>query len=98
MRVEVTVPEDYMGDVIGDLNSRRGRIQEVEAPGQVQQIVRRGPMAEMFGYATALRSVTQGRGNYTMHFSHYDGGSKAISEEVVARSHRESYRALASDR
>jgi len=85
MRVEVNLPEEYMGDVIGNLNSRRGRVRSVTGEGGLQTIQSRVPMAEMFGYATDLRSITQGRGNYTMHFSHYEEVPKAIGEEVVAR-------------
>ena len=85
MRVEVTAPDDYMGDLIGDLNSRRGHIQSME-PRQGFQIIRaRVPMSEMFGYATDVRSSTQGRGNYSMHFYRYEEVPKAIGEEVVAR-------------
>ena len=85
MKVEITVPDDYMGDVIGDMNSRRGRIKTMDSRSGLQVIQAEAPMAEMFGYATDLRSVTQGRGNYTMHFSHYQQVPKAIGEEVVAR-------------
>jgi elongation factor G len=85
MRVEVTVPDDYMGDVIGDLNSRRGHIQSIEPRQGFQLISARVPMAEMFGYATDLRSATQGRGNYSMHFYSYVEVPRAIGEEVVAR-------------
>jgi len=85
MKVEVVVHEEYMGDVISDLNSRRGRIQSMESRPGVQTIQAVVPLAELFGYATDLRSATQGRGNYTMHFSHYEEVPKSISEEVVAR-------------
>jgi elongation factor G len=85
MAVEVVVPEQYMGDVIGDLNSRRGRVEHMEARAGTQIITARVPLAEMFGYATDLRSRTQGRATYTMHFSHYDETPKNISEEVIAR-------------
>jgi elongation factor G len=85
MRVEVAVPEDYMGDVMNDLNARRGRIEQVGGRTGEQIVQSLVPMAEMFGYATALRSVTQGRGNYTMQFASYEEVPKAISEEVVAR-------------
>ena len=71
MKVEVIVPEDYMGDVIGDINSRRGRIEGMEARANAQSIRAFVPLAEMFGYATDLRSKTQGRGNYSMEFDHY---------------------------
>ena len=85
MRVEVVVPDEYMGEVIGDLNARRGRIQAVEVRPGLQVIRANVPMAEMFGYATDLRSATQGRGNYTMHFEKYEETPKAIGEEIVAR-------------
>ena len=85
MAVEVVVPEQYMGDVIGDLNSRRGRVEHMEARAGTQVITAKVPLAEMFGYATDLRSRTQGRATYTMHFSHYDETPKNISEGVIAR-------------
>ena len=85
MRVEVTVPEAYMGDVIGDLNSRRGRVVSMESRPGLQVIQATVPMSEMFGYATDLRSATQGRGNYTMQFAQYEEVPKAIGEEVIAR-------------
>jgi elongation factor G len=85
MQVEVVLPEDYLGEVIGDLNARRGRIQTMEARPGVQVLRAEVPMAEMFGYATGLRSITQGRGNYSMHFGKYEEVPKTISEEVVAR-------------
>ncbi|MCI0658476.1 MAG: elongation factor G, partial [Acidobacteria bacterium] len=79
MSVEVVVPEQYMGDVIGDLNSRRGRVEHMEARAGTQVIAAKVPLAAMFGYATDLRSRTQGRATYTMHFSHYDETPKNIS-------------------
>jgi len=85
MRIEVTLPEQYLGDVIGDLNSRRGRIQSMEAQPGLHVLRAAAPMAEMFGYATDLRSITQGRGNYSMHFDKYEEVPKTIGEEVVAR-------------
>jgi elongation factor G len=85
MLVEVIAPVDYMGDVIGDLNARRGRIQQLEPRQGIQVITARVPMAEMFGYATDVRSATQGRGNYSMHFNCYEEVPKAIGEDVVAR-------------
>jgi translation elongation factor EF-G len=83
MQVEVTVPEEYMGDVIGDLNSKRGRIEGMEARAGAQVIRANVPLAEMFGYATTLRSRTQGRGVYSMQFSHYEEVPKNIAETVV---------------
>ena len=85
MEVEVVTPEDYMGDVIGDITSRRGRVQQMEARGNAQVIACMVPLAEMFGYATDLRSLTQGRANYTMQFSSYEQAPKNVSEEVVAQ-------------
>ena len=83
--VEITVPEEYLGNVMGDLMSRRGRIESQEARGNVQAIRGFVPLAEMFGYATALRSNTQGRGNYTMQFDHYEECPKAVMEEVIKK-------------
>jgi elongation factor G len=85
MRVEVVVPEEYMGDVIGNLNSRRGHIQSMEMRGGSQVINSRVPLAEMFGYATDIRSRTQGRGSYSMHFDRYEPAPAAVSQEVIAR-------------
>jgi elongation factor G len=83
MKVEVTVPEDYMGDVMGDINSRRGRIEGMEAQAGAQVIRAFVPLSEMFGYATVLRSRTQGRGNYSMVFDHYEEVPKNIQEQVI---------------
>jgi elongation factor G len=85
MAVEVVVPEEYMGDVIGDLNSRRGRIEGMELRGTTQIIKSLVPLSEMFGYATELRSRTQGRGSFTMHFGKYEDVPSALSEEIVNR-------------
>ncbi len=85
MAVEVVVPEEYMGDVIGDLNSRRGRIEGMELRGTSQIIKSSVPLSEMFGYATELRSRTQGRGSFTMHFGRYEEVPAAISTEIVSR-------------
>jgi len=85
MRVEVTVPEEYMGDVIGDLNSRRGKIEGMEAHAGAQIIRGFVPLAEMFGYATDLRSKTQGRGVYVMQFDHYEEVPKNIAEGIIAK-------------
>jgi elongation factor G len=84
MSIEIVTPEEYMGDVIGDLNSRRGRILNIERRGNVQVIKSQAPLAEMFGYATGLRSKTQGRATYTMQFSHYDEVPKGVSEGIIA--------------
>jgi elongation factor G len=85
MRVEVVVPKDYLGDVMGDLASRRGRIQSQEDRGGTQIINSRVPLSEMFGYATDLRSRTQGRATYSMHFDRYEQAPPHVSEEVVAK-------------
>ena len=83
--LEVVVPEEYMGDIIGDLNSRRGRVRSMEAHGGTQIVKARVPLAEMFGYATDLRSRTQGRATFSMHFERYEQVPQKVSEEVVAR-------------
>jgi len=85
MEVEVVTPEEYMGDVIGDLNSRRGKITHLEPRAGSQVITAYVPLAEMFGYATELRSMSQGRATYTMQFDHYDEVPKSIAEEVISR-------------
>jgi elongation factor G len=85
MRVEVTVPEEYMGDVIGNLTGRRGHLQSMEARGGTQIINSRVPLSEMFGYATDLRSRTQGRGSYSMHFDRSEQAPQNVSDEVVAK-------------
>ncbi len=84
MKVTVTVPEEYMGDVIGDINSRRGQMQGMEAVAGAQQIVAFVPLSEMFGYATDMRSKTQGRGQYVMEPSHYMEVPKSISEKIIS--------------
>jgi elongation factor G len=85
MAVEVVVPEDYMGDVIGNLNSRRGRIENMEDRAGVKVVTAKVPLAEMFAYSTTLRGMTQGRGNYTMQFSHYEEAPRNVAEEIVAK-------------
>ena len=84
MKVEITVPEEYMGDVIGDVNSRRGRMEGMEADDGMQEIRAFIPLSEMFGYATDLRSKTQGRGTYSMEPSHYEEVPKSILDNIVA--------------
>ncbi len=84
MKVEVTTPEDYMGDVIGDINSRRGRIESFEDVNGSKLITGYVPLAEMFGYATDLRSKTQGRGSYSMFFSKYEQAPKSVQEKVIS--------------
>ncbi|MGZ3496810.1 MAG: elongation factor G [Vulcanimicrobiaceae bacterium] len=86
MKVEVTTPKDYLGAINGDLNRRRGMIQATEeAPGGAQVITAHVPLSEMFGYATDMRSATQGRATYTMEFSHYEKAPKSVEEEIVAK-------------
>jgi elongation factor G len=85
MAVEVVVPEEFMGEVIGDLNGRRGKIQGMEAHAGAQVVTAQVPLSEMFGYATDLRSMTQGRATFTMQFSHYDPVPQPISEEITAK-------------
>jgi elongation factor G len=85
MAVEVVTPEEYMGEIIGDITSRRGRVQSMEARGNAQVITCKVPLSEMFGYATDLRSLSQGRANYTMQFAAYEQAPKNVSEEVVAK-------------
>ena len=84
MSIEVVTPEEYMGDVIGDMSSRRGKIQNIERRGSVQVIRAQAPLSEMFGYATDLRSKTQGRATYTMQFSHYSEVPKGVSDNIIA--------------
>ena len=72
MRIEVTVPEEFTGDVIAELNARKGKVEQMEKKGPIQVIKGWAPLSAMFGYSTSLRSVTQGRGTFTMQFSHYD--------------------------
>ncbi len=85
MKVEITTPEEYMGDVIGDINSRRGRMEGMELVNGAQIVTCYVPLAEMFGYATSLRSNTQGRANYSMQFDHYEQVPKNIADEVVGK-------------
>ena len=85
MSVDVRVPDEYVGNVIGDITSRRGRIEGQEGHGKLQSIKAHVPLATMFGYATALRSNTQGRGNYTMQFDHYEECPKSIAEEIIKK-------------
>ncbi len=85
MSVEVVVPEDFMGVIIGDLNSRRGRIEGIEHRAGSQVIKAMVPLAEMFGYATNMRSNTQGRATYSMHFSRYEEAPRSVAEEIVAK-------------
>ena len=83
LKVEVTMPEEYMGDVIGDINSRRGRIEGMEDVGGGRIVHGFVPLSEMFGYSTDLRSRTQGRGNYSMFFDHYEKVPKNVQEKIL---------------
>lgn len=85
MKVEVVIPEEYMGDIMGDITSRRGRVEGMEARGNAQVVRAMVPLSEMFGYATSLRSNTQGRGTFTMHMDHYEEVPKSISEEIIKK-------------
>jgi elongation factor G len=85
MNVDVVTPEDYIGNVIGDLTSRRGRIEAQDMQGNAQKVTAKVPLSQMFGYATSLRSNTQGRATYTMQFSHYEECPKLIAEEIIAK-------------
>ena len=85
MAVEVVTPEDYMGDVIGDLSSRRGKVAGMEQRGNSHVVRAQVPLAEMFGYATDLRSRTQGRATYSMEFDRYEPVPRQISEAIIAK-------------
>src|SRR5439155_16905512 len=87
MSVEVVVPDEqsYVGDIIGDLNSRRGRIEHMELHAGSQVVKAIVPLAEMFGYATEMRSRTQGRASYSMHFARYEEAPRSVAEEIIAR-------------
>ncbi|MEH7010793.1 elongation factor G [Neobacillus niacini] len=85
MRVEVVIPEEYLGDIMGQITARRGRVEGMEARGNAQVVRASVPLSEMFGYATALRSSTQGRGVFSMHFDHYEEVPKSVSEEIIKK-------------
>ncbi|QUW20380.1 elongation factor G [Sporosarcina sp. Marseille-Q4063] len=85
MKVDVIIPEEYMGDIMGDITSRRGRVEGMEARGNAQVVAAMVPLAEMFGYATSLRSNTQGRGVFSMVFDHYEEVPKSVSEEIIKK-------------
>ncbi|WP_045516547.1 elongation factor G [Neobacillus niacini] len=85
MRVEVVIPEEYLGDIMGQITARRGRVEGMEARGNAQVVRAQVPLSEMFGYATALRSSTQGRGVFSMHFDHYEEVPKSVSEEIIKK-------------
>lgn len=85
MRVEVVIPEEYLGDIMGQITARRGRVEGMDARGNAQVVRSQVPLSEMFGYATALRSSTQGRGVFSMHFDHYEEVPKSVSEEIIKK-------------
>ena len=85
MKVEVVVPENFMGDVIGDLNAKRAQINEMTERNRMKVIQAYVPLAEMFGYATSLRSMTQGRGNYSMEFLHYAPTPRNVTEKIISK-------------
>ncbi len=85
MKVEIVMPEEYMGDIMGDVTSRRGRVEGMDARGNAQVVNAFVPLSEMFGYATALRSNTQGRGTYSMVFDHYEEVPKSVAEEIIKK-------------
>ena len=85
MKVEVVTPEEYMGDIIGDLNSRRGMVQGMEDRGNAKVITAMVPLANMFGYINTLRSMSQGRAQYTMLFDHYEPVPQQVADEVKAK-------------
>jgi elongation factor G len=90
MKVEVVIPEEYLGDVLGDLNSRRARIEGMEKRANTQIIRAHVPLAEMFGYATQLRSLTQGRGSFTMQFEKYEPVPAGITRNIIEQVQGES--------
>lgn len=85
MKVEVVTPEEYMGDIIGDLNSRRGQVSSMDTQGNARVVNADVPLANMFGYVNNLRSMSQGRAQFTMQFDHYSEVPKAVSDEVIAK-------------
>ena len=85
MKVEVVMPEEYLGDIMGNITARRGRVEGMEARGNAQVVRAMVPLAEMFGYATTLRSSTQGRGTFSMVFDHYEEVPKSISEDIIKK-------------
>ncbi|HKY04376.1 MAG TPA: elongation factor G, partial [Blastocatellia bacterium] len=85
MKVEVVAPEEYMGSITGDINSRRGRIERMDSRPGTQVITAMVPLSEMFGYSTDMRSMTQGRATYTMHFHQYEEAPRSVREEIIAK-------------
>ena len=87
MKIEVVVPDEYMGDVLGDITARRGRVTGMDMHAGLHSIDGLVPLSEMFGYATDLRSKTQGRGTYTMQFAHYEEVPNSIADKILGRKH-----------
>ena len=85
MKVEVVTPEEYMGDIIGDLNSRRGQVNSMDQQGNARLVTAMVPLASMFGYVNTLRSMSQGRAQYTMQFDHYDQVPQNVADEIKAK-------------
>jgi elongation factor G len=85
MKVEVVTPDEYMGDVIGDLNSRRGQIQGTETRGNAQVVTAFVPLANMFGYVSTLRGMSQGRAQFTMQYDHYEAVPQVVADEVIKK-------------
>jgi elongation factor G len=85
MKVDIVAPEDYLGDVMGHVTARRGNIEGMEERGNAQEVHAYVPLAEMFGYATTLRSATQGRGTFTMTFDHYEKVPKSVQEDIIKK-------------
>jgi elongation factor G len=85
MKVEVVAPEEYVGSITGDISSRRGRIEHIDSRPGTQVITSMVPLSEMFGYSTDMRSMTQGRATYTMHFHRYEEAPRSVREEVIAK-------------
>jgi elongation factor G len=94
MKIEAVTPEDYLGSVVGGLQQRRAKISEMRARGPMQTIAATVPLGEMFGYATELRSSTQGRASYHMEFSHYEPVPRAIAEEIIGKSEKKVSRSI----
>src|SRR5437660_1911369 len=86
MHVDITAPAEYIGDIMGDLNSRRGRVEGVDAEGEMQTVKARVPMSEMLTYGSTLRSITQGRGSFHMEFNHYEEVPRNLQEKIIAES------------
>ena len=85
MKLEIVAPDEYLGDIVGDINARRGKIEGMEMRGGTRVVDILAPLAEMFGYATALRTLTQGRGVFAMEFARYERTPAGVQEEIVAR-------------